>query len=219
MKYIIFDFDGTLANSAEVYIDAWNTYSEKYQYLPLTMEDLEQVRHLDHYNKAKKFHFPMHKLSIILPKIYRYFRDHAHEVQLFDGIKETLENLSIKGYTIFILSSNKKENIESVLEQANVHAVSEILSARKMFGKDVVLKKLMKRHHLSPNEILYVGDELRDIQACNKLGIPFMWVSWGLDSFQLIENEHPKYVVHTPKEIVEKLNEMVKDCSNKTCNI
>lgn len=208
MKYILFDFDGTLANSAKVYIDAWNSFADKYKYLPITMEDLEEIRHLDNYSKAKKFHFPMHKLSIILPKIYRYFQEHANEVPLFDGVKEMLETLSSKGYSIFILSSNKRENIELVLNREDIHEVTDILSAKKMFGKDVVIKKFMKRYQLMPNEILYVGDELRDIQACNKLGVPFMWASWGLDGFELIKKEKPKYVANTPKDIVSHLSKI-----------
>ncbi|MBB5149711.1 MULTISPECIES: HAD-IIIA family hydrolase [Ureibacillus] len=208
MRYIIFDFDGTLANSAEVYVDAWNAYAEKYNYLPLKLEDLQQIRHLDHANKAKKYQFPMHKLTFILPKIYQYFHEHIHEVKLFDGVKEMLESISSMGYTIAILSSNKKENIEAILKREQISTVSEVISVKKLFGKDRAMKKFMKHHQITPQSILYVGDELRDIEACNKVGVPFMWVSWGLDSFELIMKENPTYVVHTPKEIVEELSKL-----------
>lgn len=205
MKYILFDFDGTLANSAQVYIDAWNSFADKYKYLPITIDDLAEIQHLDNYSKAKKFHFPMYKLSIILPKIYSYFNEHAHEVPLFNGVKEMLETLSSKGYKIIILSSNEKKNIESVLKREDIRTVSEILSSKKLFGKDKVIKKFMKQHKLEPKQLLYVGDELRDIQACNKLGVPFMWVSWGLDGYELIEKENPTYIANTPEDIVKRL--------------
>lgn len=208
LKYIIFDFDGTLANSAQVYIDAWNSLADKYKYLPITIDDLAEIQHLDNHSKAKKFQFPMHKLSIILPKIYRYFNEHAHEVPLFEGMKEMLETLSSKGYKIIILSSNEKRNIESVLKREDIRTISEILSSKKLFGKDKVIKKFMKQYQLKPEQLLYVGDELRDIQACNKLGVPFMWVSWGLDGYELIEKENPQFIVHTPDDIVAQLNKM-----------
>ncbi|WP_342581602.1 HAD hydrolase-like protein [Ureibacillus sp. FSL W7-1570] len=205
MKYIIFDFDGTLANSAEVYVNAWNAYAKKYNYLPLTLEELQEIQHLDNYSRAKKYHFPMYKLSIILPKIHQYFNEHIREVPLFDGVKEMLESLHAGGYEIAIISSNKKDNIVEILKRENIDSVSEVISARRLFGKDVAIRKFMKRHQLAPQDLLYVGDELRDIQACNKVGVPFMWVSWGLDSFELIEKEKPAYVAHSPKEIADQL--------------
>ena len=55
------------------------------------------------------------------------------------------------------------------------------------------------------DELLYIGDELRDIKACNKLAVPFMWVSWGLDGFELIEKENPTYIAHTQKELIKIL--------------
>ena len=63
----------------------------------------------------------------------------------------------------------------------------------------------MKLKQVDPDELLYVGDEHRDIIACNKVNVPFMWVSWGIDGFDLIEKENPKYVVHKPEEIVDVL--------------
>jgi phosphoglycolate phosphatase len=205
VKYILFDFDGTLAISAEVYMHAWNTYAPVYRYLPVKMEDLQETRHLTIHERAKKFHFPMHKLAIILPKIYRYFNEHVADVPLYDGIKEMLEKLAQMGYKIVILSSNAKENIELILEKEKIEVVTEVLTSKRLFGKDTVIKKFMKKRGVTAGELLYIGDELRDIQACNKLGVAFMWVSWGLDGYELIQGEKPKYIAHTPAEIVEHL--------------
>lgn len=210
LKYIIFDFDGTLANSQDVFMHAWNIFADQYNYKHVVPEDLIATRHLTLQQKAKQFRFPMHKLAIILPKIYRYFREHVQEVRLFDGIKEMLDKLTQNGYTVVILSSNAKENIELLLQQEQIHSVSEVLTSSKLFGKDTVIKKFMKQQQLTAEHVLYVGDELRDILACNKVGVPFMWVSWGLDGFELIEKENPKYVVHTPEEVTEKLSLVTK---------
>lgn len=205
MNYIIFDFDGTLADSNQLLMKAWNTFADKYHYTPVTLDDLTISRNLSIQERARKYRFPMHKLPIILPKFYRFFKDHMEEVQLFNGIKEMLDTLSAKGFTIIILSSNAKENIESLLQREEVTCVSQILTSSKLFSKDAVLKKFMKKQQVAPEEILYVGDELRDIVACNKVNIPFMWVSWGLDGFELIRKENPKYIVHTPDELIHTL--------------
>ncbi|MFC7686518.1 HAD-IA family hydrolase [Ureibacillus sp. GCM10028918] len=205
MKYIIFDFDGTLADSSTVFMKAWNNYADTFKYDRVKSEDITATRNLDLHQRARLFHFPMHKLPIILPKIYGYFKAHIQEVKVFEGIKEMLDTLSQSGYKIIILSSNAKENIELLLRQEQIDTVSQVLTSSKLFGKDAVLKKFLKRQQSTPEEVLYVGDEIRDIISCNTVGIPFMWVSWGLDGYELIEKEKPKYVVHTPREIIDTL--------------
>lgn len=205
MKYIIFDFDGTLADSHAVFMQAWNRFADQFKYDRVTSEDLVTTRNLTIHQRAKQFHFPMHKLPIILPKIYGYFKEHVKEVELFDGIKEMLTSLSQNDYKIVILSSNAKENIELLLKQEEIDSVSQVLTSSKLFSKDTILKKFLKQQQLKPEDVLYVGDEVRDIVACNRVGVPFMWVSWGLDGQELIEKEKPKYVVHTPEELANLL--------------
>lgn len=209
MKYILFDFDGTLADSAHLHMQAWNALAERYKFKRVTIEDLQATRNLTIQQRAKLYNFPMHKLPVILPKIYQHFKENIGEVKLFEGIKEMLDALSSQGYIVGIVSSNAKENIELLLEQEQIDSVSQVLSSSKIFGKDAVIKKFMKQHNLVPNQILYVGDEVRDIVACNKVAVPFMWVSWGLDGYELIEKEKPKYVVHTPTELIATLSSKV----------
>ena len=205
MKYVIFDFDGTLADSNHLFMKAWNLYADQYHYDRVTEEDTVTSKNLTIHERAKKYRFPMHKLPIILPKVNRYFKEHIDEVQLFEGIPEMLNNLQQTGYKIVIISSNAKENIELLLKQQRVHAVSQVLTSSRLFGKDIVIKKFMKQQKLTQDDVLYVGDEIRDIIACNKVGVPFVWVSWGLDGYELIEKENPSYVVHSPKELSELL--------------
>ena len=205
MKYVIFDFDGTLADSNHLFMKAWNLYADQYHYDRVTEEDTVTSKNLTIHERAKKYRFPMHKLPIILPKVNRYFKEHIDEVQLFEGILEMLNSIQQAGYTIVIISSNAKENIELLLKKQQVNAVSQVLTSSRLFGKDTVIKKFMKQQKLTQDDVLYVGDEIRDIIACNKVGVPFVWVSWGLDGYELIEKENPSYVVHSPKELSELL--------------
>lgn len=206
MTTIIFDFDGTLADSTPLFMQAWNTFAEQFNFLPVSEEDLAASRNLTIQQRAKKYGFPMHKIPVILPKVYQYFKTHMHEVALFEGIKEMLDSLAHNGYRIVIISSNAKENIEMFLKQEGIETVSQVLTSSRIFGKDTVIRKYMKQQDVTPDQLLYVGDEVRDIIACNKVSVPFAWVSWGLDGFELIKKEHPKFVVHSPQELLSVLN-------------
>lgn len=205
MTTIIFDFDGTLADSMPLFMQAWNTYAGQFNYLPVSEKDLTASRNLTIQQRAKKYGFPMHKIPVILPKVYQYFKAHMNEVALFDGIKDMLDTLAHNGYRIVIISSNAKENIELFLKQEGIETVSQVLTSSRIFGKDTVIRKYMKQQNVTPSQLLYVGDEVRDIVACNKVAVPFAWVSWGLDGFELIEKERPKFVVHSPQELLDAL--------------
>ncbi|MBX0315941.1 HAD-IA family hydrolase [Planococcus glaciei] len=205
MTTIIFDFDGTLADSMPLFMQAWNTYAVQFNYLPVSEKDLAASRNLTIQQRAKKYGFPMHKIPVILPKVYQYFKAHMNEVALFDGIKDMLDSLAHNGYRIVIISSNAKENIELFLKQEGIETVSQVLTSSRIFGKDTVIRKYMKQQNVSAEQLLYVGDEVRDIVACNKVAVPFAWVSWGLDGFELIEKERPKFVVHSPQELLDAL--------------
>ena len=148
MKYVIFDFDGTLADSKHLFMKAWNLYADQYHYDHVTEKDIVPSRNLTIHERAKKYRFPMHKLPIILPKVNRYFKDHIDEVQLFEGIYEMLQTIQQAGYKIVIISSNAKENIELFLRQQQVNTVSQVLTSSRLFGKDTVIKKFMKQQHL-----------------------------------------------------------------------
>ena len=200
---IIFDFDGTIANSSIVFMHGWNAYADQYRYLKVDESDIELARKLTLHECAKRFHFPMYKMPIILPKIYSYFKQHVHEIEAYEGMKEALEALKKEGYALYILSSNDKANIEAFLQHNDITVIDEVLTSNKLFGKDRVLKRFMRERKVEAESIFYVGDELRDIEACNKCNIDFGWVSWGLQGFELIEKEKPKMQFQQPSDIIK----------------
>ncbi|MFF2793263.1 HAD-IA family hydrolase [Lysinibacillus xylanilyticus] len=202
MKYIIFDFDGTLADSTAVFASAWNTIAQKYKFKGIELKEIESLKKLSIAERSKLFDFPMYKLPMILPQFYRLYRQSLNDVHLYDGIKEVLMEIDKKGYKILIISSNSQENILEFLKLNNIHCVSKVLSSTRIFGKDKVIKKFLKDSGITPSEVFYIGDEQRDIVACKKVGVPIIWVSWGYDAIEVVQQEEPEYKVNTPQEIL-----------------
>ncbi|MGE7926113.1 HAD hydrolase-like protein [Lysinibacillus xylanilyticus] len=202
MKYIIFDFDGTLADSTAVFASAWNTIAQKYKFKGIELKEIESLKKLSIAERSKLFDFPMYKLPMILPQFYRLYRQSLNDVHLYDGIKEVLMEIDKKGYKILIISSNSQENILEFLKMNSIHCVSNVLSSTRIFGKDKVIKKFLKDSGITTSDVFYIGDEQRDIVACKKVGVPIIWVSWGYDAIEVIQQEEPEYKVTTPQEIL-----------------
>lgn len=202
MKYIIFDFDGTLADSTAVLASAWNTIAQKYKFKGIELKEIESLKKLSIAERSKLFDFPMYKLPMILPQFYRLYRQSLNDVHLYNGMKEVLLEIDKRGYKIFIISSNSQENILEFLKMNGIHCVSDVLCSNRIFGKDKVIKKFLKDTSITPSEVLYIGDEQRDIAACKKAGVPIIWVGWGYDSIEVVQQEEPDYKVATPQEIL-----------------
>lgn len=203
MKHIIFDFDGTLADSTAVFASAWNTLAQKYKFKGIELKEIDTLKKLSISERSKLFDFPMYKLPMILPQFYKLYRQSLNDVHLFEGMKEVLIEINKRGYKILIISSNSKENILEFLKMNGIHCVADVLCSNRIFGKDKVMKKFLKEANVDSSNVVYIGDEQRDIVACKKAGIPIIWVEWGYDAKEVVQNEEPEYSVTTPQEILE----------------
>nr|WP_057765824.1 HAD-IA family hydrolase [Cytobacillus praedii] len=203
VKYVIFDFDGTIADSKIVFISAWNKIAEKYHFEKMKLTELENIKKLTIKERCKMLNFPMYKLPIIIPQLYKLYRQSINDLELFDGIKDVLTELNKKGVNTAIISSNSEENIQLFLKRNNIESVKDIICSSHIFGKDKLLSRFLKLKQLDADEVIYVGDEQRDIIACKKTGIKIIWVEWGYDSIEVVQAEEPDYKASSPAEIMQ----------------
>lgn len=129
------------------------------------------------------------------------------DVKLFPDVLETLRVLS-KSYKLGIVSSNSKENIIQNLKKHDVHNLFDFVNSNSsIFGKQRVLKKMCAEYQINPSEVIYVGDEDRDIVAAKKIKIKNIAVTWGYNSEKKLKETNPDYIVNSPKEIIEIISQ------------
>jgi phosphoglycolate phosphatase len=202
VQFVVFDFDGTLADSKNVAISVINQLAARHKYKPVSPEALEELRKLTIAERCKMLGWPVYKLPLLAAELYRLYKHSLHEVNLFPGIRELLTELQRNNILVAILSSNSEQNIRTFLQANNLEFVQHVICSNRIFGKDKMLRKFLKTHRLQPENVLYAGDEVRDVVACKKCGIPIAWVSWGFDSRELVQPENPDFIVHSPADIL-----------------
>ncbi len=200
---VIFDLDGTLINSLGVFIKVGNQIAEKYGYPPFSEEKIKELMMLPMKKRIAVLKIPKFKLPKLGVEALNSFKEYAAEVELVIGVREMLEYLHKQGYRLSIVSSNSQENINSFLETNQLKIFDNIQSSRGLFDKHVTIKKLISKIGVKKDEVIYVGDECRDVEACKKVGIKVISVLWGFDPKELLEKEEPDFMVSNPNELLE----------------
>ncbi|EIW17769.1 MULTISPECIES: HAD-IA family hydrolase [Pelosinus] len=202
VKYVLFDFDGTLVDSLNIVIEVYNQLAGKYEAKKIEHKDIAHIKGLSITEKAKFLDFKIYKFPLLALDIYKLYKHSIKDLFLFDGIKALLEELNACGFQLAIVSTNSEQNIRECLEHNQIDFINEIISSNNMFGKNEDIKRFIKKHKLKDSEVIYVGDEVRDIIAGKKSGVKIIWVSWGYDQIDNAKKEQPNYIVHNSHEIL-----------------
>ncbi len=205
IQHVLFDFDGTLADSKEMALAILNRLAEKHQFRKITPEDIEALRKLSIVERCRWLGVPLYKIPLLSVEARALYKSSLPQLQPFPGIRELLAALGQRGYRLSVLSSNSEGNIRAFLHRNDIHAISTIVGSSAIFGKDATIKRFLKTHRLAGSQVIYVGDEERDIIACRKSGVPVIWVGWGYDAPEAVQPAQPDYMVGSPEEILSIL--------------
>ncbi|HYO52762.1 HAD hydrolase-like protein [Archangium sp.] len=201
---VVFDFDGTIADSKSAVLTLYNRMAEKHRFKPMLESDIEVLSRLSIPERCRKMDVPLYKLPSLVMEVTRSYRDVVDSVAAFDGMLPVLQTLHRHGITVGIISSNSNENIERFLARNGMESLVHcVYCSSNIFGKDKVISRYLKTYGLSPEQVLYVGDEERDVVACKKTKLRVLSVSWGLESLDVLTRAGPDFIAHQPADILQ----------------
>lgn len=202
IKHIIFDFDGTVADSIDLALKVGNEIAKKHNFNQLTMDGLREINNYPIKERSKKIGIPLYRLPTLSVEFLFRYKQLIHSLKVFEGIKDVIMELSKEGYYLSIISSNSVENIKFFLKHNKLDVFNNIISSNNLFGKNQSISKYMRKTKILPNELIYIGDELRDIEACKKTCVKIISVVWGFDSLELLKTGNPDYIASKPEDIL-----------------
>ena len=200
---LIFDFDGTIADTLAAIVRLANKYNEALGIPPLDQTEIEAMRGMSSREILKKHRIPLAKLPYLILHYQKELGREIDKLGLFPGIREVLLELKALGVKLGILTSNSTENVEKFLQARELEVFDFIHSENNFFGKTRALRHVMKEEDVEREDVIYVGDEARDIEACRKAKVPVIAVSWGFQRRDFLADHDPTYIVDTPDEILE----------------
>jgi len=200
---LIFDFDGTIADTHHHIIKISNQLAEEFGYSVIKPDEIEELKDKSSREVIRYLKVPIFKIPAILARAKKALYDGMAEIDPIEGLKEILQKLKDLDSRMGILSSNAPENINKFLANHDLEVFEFVDSTLKVWTKNISLKKLLERHGFLPKQILYIGDETRDIEAAKALGIKVAAVTWGYNSATALKKHDPDFLIHTPQELFE----------------
>ncbi len=206
-KYVFFDFDGTLVDSLDILVSHYNQLAPRFNCIPVEASNREELRKTAPTQILKQHNIKHWKIPFLAYFMRKSMKEGLKDVAVFEGIPELLENLIQAGYLLGVLTSNSSKNARMVLQKNGLeHQFKLILSSGRLLGKTSAMKKILKSLDISPQEIVYIGDETRDITFCQKLGIPVIAVTYGFAHEELLTQKKPNFLAHSPSEIFDLIS-------------
>lgn len=202
MPCLIFDFDGTIADTFRVAWDIFNELAEVYGYKPIRQHELTSARDMTMAQFMKTHKISRLKLPKMLKEGKRRLAARIDDVKLIDGMEAILPRLREKYPRLGILTSNSKSNVRTFLRMHELDFFDFISTVPKLSGKAKSLRAIMRTFTMTPEEIIYVGDESRDMKAAYKAGVHGAGVLWGFNAEKAMRIYSPKWVLAKPEELL-----------------
>lgn len=217
-KAVIFDLDGTLLHTIEDLADSMN-YTLKQFDMP-THELSHHVKAIGNGLKkyAERSVTEENKNDEFLDKFVsllalRYRENSMNKTVPFDGIVKLLKFLEDNNIILNILS-NKRDDF---VKELALHYFSdfefkcangELPDVAKKPAPDAALR-IAEECNLKPDEILFIGDSIYDIQTGKNAKMKTVAVTWGYQPENMLIAEKPDFLAHTPDDLINYIKNLL----------
>lgn len=205
IKEIIFDFDGTIADSFEIIMSIFFEFRTKLGLDEFGKREIEIYRTKGVEEILRNSKISMLEISRVIAEMRKVANETMLEAKPFLGMISVLNKLKSKRLNLGIMSTNGEKTINKFLEKNKITVFDYVVGKGGLLGKDKVIKSILKKRKLKPDEVLYVGDEVRDIKACKKLGVKIIAVTWGFNDKRVLGENKPDYLIDKPNKILDIL--------------
>lgn len=202
---LIFDFDGTLADTLPRLLALSNRLAPEYGHRRVTEEDIDTLRGLHAREVLRWLKVPWYKL----PRLARRVRAESHlempQVVPIEAMPAAIAQLAAD-FRLGILTTNSVANVRVFLTTQQITHFAFVYSSHQLMGKRRTLKRVLREQRLMAADTLYIGDEVRDVEAARCCGLDAIAVSWGANNIHKLGQANPYAIVHHPSELPEAVN-------------
>ena len=204
IKAVIFDFDGTMVNSYNTVNQVHYKLLNRYRIEQLMPEDIAFMGSLTRNHRLNESTVAK-STSRLLDEAKIAYKTCILKSPLQAGMRELFLALLKAEIELFIVSRNSANIIERFLLVHDCLFFTEVYGDVTTAKKQRVLLKLLKKYHYSSDEVICVGDEINDLDACKKSKLEIVLVTWGYSHKEMLARYQYYSVVDTVEELKSQL--------------
>lgn len=203
-RLIIFDFDGTLADSAAWFAGALNSVARRYGFREIDLAEMARLRGRPNREIMQALRVSPWKLPFIAAHMRRLAAEAAPSIDLFPGVADMLRRLSARGVKVAIVSSNSEAVVRKVLGPELASLVAHYGCGASIFGKAAKFRQVIRAAGVADADVLSVGDEVRDIEAARKVRLAAGAVTWGYATPEILQAQRPSAMFETTDDVLRE---------------
>lgn len=193
IRNVLLDWSGTLADDLGPVLDATNLIFQHFGRTELTREEFRHHFRLPFSGFYAEL-LPEATLEGLEVLYERFFAGLQDNVALLPGAREFLDFCAATGRRTFLLSTIKTSHFQTQAARLGVldafeHPYVEIMDKREK------IREILDTHGLAPEETIFVGDMVHDIETAHHGGVLGVAVLTGFDSLQKLTSAHPSVIV------------------------
>jgi len=212
IRAAIFDLDGTLVDSNELHVQAWQ---ETFRYFGKEIP-IERLR--EQIGKGGDQYLPVFLTELELREFgeeadkYRgeiFKKKYLPEVRPFPRVRELFERVRADGKKIALASSGKEDEVRHYEKLAGIEGLADSMTTADQVAHskpkpDVFLAALRTLGHLTPDEAIAIGDTPYDVEAAKKIDLPIIGLLCGGFSEQVLRDEGAIANFRDPADLLER---------------
>lgn len=211
IRALIFDLDGTIADTINAIRDGLNEALRKYNYPEKTYEDVRRAigngaRSLVKRSMPEPDAFDEDKaLTVFRSYDLAYAHTYLHTRECYDGIPEVIARFKERGYRLAVLSNKQDPFVKGLIRQLLPAGEMEIVMGQtKLPTKpDPTVPRLISLQLcVPPHACAMIGDSEVDIQTAKNAGMLAVGCSWGYRGRAALVEAGADIVVDSPLELL-----------------
>jgi len=203
---IVFDWDGTLMDSAAAIVRAIQSACRD---LGLPVPDDARARHVIGLGLIEALQYAMPDLpQEDYPKLSERYRHHYFasfdDLALFPGVADLLAWLARQGRLLAVATGKSRKGLDHALERSGLGpAFHATRCVDECFSKPhpQMLEELMFELAALPEKTLMIGDTTHDLRMAKSAGVAGLGVGFGAHPLEVLRAESPLAIVETPEAL------------------
>lgn len=210
-KNVIFDFDGTLADSKQCSVLATQQAFSEFGLVEPSPELIEHYMGIPievSFKEMAEIEFTEESFQELLINFRKAYKEHENDaLSVFPYIPKVLERLVEEGKQLYVVSSKKSDVLLRNLQTLKIDTYF-----KDIIGSDKVshykphpagILKIMELYELNNEETVMIGDAIFDLQMAKAAGVNSCGVTWGSHGKEKLQEENPTFLVDDVKQLLE----------------